>query len=470
MIALSLPARVLTLVAGFVVMALAIMVYGLMSLADYNRMMTDYGRAYENAYMGERLNHAITTSVMESRGLYLSTTAADDQRYSQSVERALTDTTQIVAQWRAEKIATPDMQLDRIAAGVQTFIDERHDILRAALGQSKKAAQALARAHRPERQALQADIDRVVAQTRQALATTKAQADAYGGQRTVTFVVATLVFIVVMALMMLWVASHYITREIARIRRDEERRETLLSQLVETNTDLERFAYVASHDMLEPIRMVNIYSQMVAEDYKGQLDETGRKYLNVITASAARMHAMVHDLLHYARLQHDHDRPGPVDLNDELANVRANFGRLIQETGAQVDAEPLPPVQGNPVQIQRLIGNLVANAIKYQPPGQTPVVTISAVERDEMWEFTVADNGIGIDPQFAGQIFEPFRRLHTWDQYEGSGMGLAICRKIVERHGGRIWGESAPGQGTRIHFTLPRVVPAAAAKPVRTAA
>ncbi len=470
MITLSLPARVLTLVAGFVVMALAIMVYGVASLADYNRMMTDYGRAYENAYMGERLNHAITTSVMESRGLYLSTTEADDQKYTRSVEYALSDTAQIVAQWQAEHITTPDMQFDRLASRVQAYIQQRHDILHAALTDSKASAQALARNHRAERQALQADIDRVVAETRQTLAATKARADAYRGQRTLTFIVATLIWIMVTTLLTLWVVRHFITREIARIRLEDARREKLLNELVETNSDLERFAYVASHDMLEPIRMVNIYSQMVAEDYKGELDETGRKYLHVITTSAARMHAMVHDLLQYARLQHDHDRHEAVDVNDELDNVRANFGRLILETGARVEAGPLPPVQANPVQVQRLLGNLVANAIKYQPAGQTPVVTIEAADRGEVWEFTVADNGIGIDPQFATQVFEPFRRLHTWDQFEGSGMGLAICRKIVERHGGRIWVEAPSGEGTRIHFTLPKVVPVVEARLVRDAA
>lgn len=470
MTTLSLPARILTLVAGFVVMALAIMAYGVASLTDYNRMMTDYGRAYGNAYMGERLNLAITTSVMESRGLYLSTTAADDRKYSQSVERALVDTAGIVAQWRAEHIATPDMQLDRLSARVQTYIRERHEILHAALNVSKAAAQDLAQDHRLERQLLQADIDRVVDQTRQTLAATKAHADAYRSQRTLTFILATLGWILVTTLLTLWLVRHFITREIARIRLEDVRREKLLSQLVEVNTDLERFAYVASHDMLEPIRMVNIYSQMVAEDYRGELDETGRKYLHVITTSAARMHAMVHDLLQYARLQHEHDRYEAVDLDAELDNVRANFGRLILETGAKVEAEPLPPVQANPVQMQRLLGNLVANAIKYQPAGQTPVVTIRAVDRGEMWEFTVADNGIGIDPQFATQVFEPFRRLHTWNEFEGTGMGLAICRKIVERHGGRIWLESAPGEGTRIRFTLPKVVPVVEAKAVRDAA
>jgi len=460
MITLSLRTRILTLVAGFVVMALAVMLFGLASLSDYDRMMTDYGRAYENAYMGERLNHLMTSSLMESRGLYLSNSPSEDQGYIRNIENDLAATDAVIAQWRAEKVAPPDMDFDRLAARVQAFIQLRYDILRVTR-ESKTAGRALGLRYKPQRQALQADIDRVVQQTRQTLAAARARGEAYRRQRTVTFVLATLVWIGVTTALTLWLVSHFITREITRIRVEDEKREKLLKQLVETNTDLERFAYVASHDMLEPVRMVNIYSQMIAEDYRHELDETGRKYLHVITTSAGRIHTMVQDLLQYARLQHDHDRHEAVDLNAELDNVRANFGRLILDTGARVEAQDLPQVQANPVQVQRLLGNLVANAIKYQPEGQTPVVTIGAVDRGGQWEITVADNGIGIDPQFASQVFEPFRRLHTWDQYEGSGMGLAICRKIVERHGGRIWIESQPGEGTRVRFTLPKAVPLA---------
>jgi signal transduction histidine kinase len=469
MMTLSLRARILTLVAGFVVMALAIMLFGLATLADYDRMMTDYGRAYENAYMGERLNHLMTSSLMESRGLYLSNAPAEDQAYIRNIEDDLAQTDAILEQWRAEKVATPDIGFDRLAARVHAFVQVRYGILRVTR-QSKTAGRALGLAYKPQRQALQADIDRMVQQTRQTLAAARARGEAYRRQRTVTFVVATLIWIGVTTLLTLWVVSHFITREIARIRVEDEKREKLLKQLVETNTDLERFAYVASHDMLEPVRMVNIYSQMVAEDYRSVLDESGRKYLHIISASAARMHAMVQDLLHYSRLPHDHDRHEPVDLNAELDCVRANFGRLINDSGARIEADALPQVQANPVQVQRLLGNLVANAIKYQPEGQVPIVRIDAVDRGDMWEIAVADNGIGIDPQFATQVFEPFRRLHTWDQYEGSGMGLAICRKIVERHGGRIRIDPQPGEGTRIVFTLPKVVPVPQTGEVRTAA
>ncbi len=204
--------------------------------------------------------------------------------------------------------------------------------------------------------------------------------------------------------------------------------------------------------------MVNIYSQMIARDYDSQLDDTGRQYLGVVTTSASRMHGLVQDLLQYSRLQHDHARPETVDLTTQLDHVRGNFTKLIDDTGAVIEAHDLPQVNANPVQVQRLLGNLIANAIKYQPPGQTPHITLTATDLGDQWQITVADNGLGVDPHFATQIFEPFRRLHTWDQYEGSGMGLAICRKIVDRHGGRIWVDPAPGQGATFHFTLPRAI------------
>jgi len=467
---LSLRARILTLVVGFVVMAVAVMLFGLASLSDYSRMMDGYGRAYENAYMGERLNHLITASVMDSRGLYHSQSAADDLKFSQSVERTLAEAQGVIAQWQAEKIASPEMQIDRLAGRIHAFIQERYDILRLARTDSKAAGEAMAVASRPQREALQADIDHVVAQTRETLRVTKAHTDAYRRDRTVTFVVATLAWIGVTALLMLWVISHFITREITRIRAEEVQREKLLKRLMETNTELERFAFVASHDMLEPVRMVNIYSQMVAEDYRDVLDETGRKYLRVIGASATRIHSMVQDLLQYSRLQHGHEHHEAVDLNAELNSVRSNLGRLVEDTAAEVVAEVLPQVQANPIQMQRLLGNLIGNAIKYQPSGQMPVVRVSAEEDGDYWRIVVADNGIGIDPQFFVQVFEPFRRLHTWDQFEGSGMGLPICRKIVERHGGRIWIESQPGEGTRVLFTLPKVVRMAEAANVRNAA
>ena len=453
---LSLRTRILTLVAGFVLMALAIMLYGLASLSDYSHMMSDYGRAYENAYMGERLNHLITASIMEARGLYLSKSPEDDQMFIGNIERTLGETEDVLEQWKAEKVATPEMQLDKLSERVRAFVKMRYDVLRLTRSQSKAAGQAFGLTYRPERLALQADITRVIGQTRKVLEDTKVRADTYRKERMVTFIVATLLSILVTTVLILWVMSHFITREIARIRDENENREKLLKQLMDTNTELERFAYVASHDLQEPVRMVKIYSELIASDYESKLDDSGREYLGMVTASAARMYVLIQDLLQYSRLQHDQAGSEIISLQGQLQYVKDNLKRLIEDSGAEISADGLPDVPGNPVQIQRLLSNLLANAIKYQPRGQKPVITIRATEALDTWQIDIADNGLGIDPQFSTQIFEPFRRLHTWDQIEGSGMGLAICRKIVERHGGQIWVESEIGRGARFCFTLPK--------------
>jgi PAS domain S-box-containing protein len=229
----------------------------------------------------------------------------------------------------------------------------------------------------------------------------------------------------------------------------------LMTRLTESNAELERFAYVASHDMQEPVRMMLSFSELLAQDYAETLGVEGQEYLKIIGSSAERMRNMIHDLLDYARLDGEGQRFGPVDLRRELGLVEDNLRQLIEDTGAVIVCDELPMVQGSAVQLMRVLQNLVINAIKYQPPGQMPRLHLGGREAEGEKIFCLQDNGIGIQPGFIDEIFEPFRRLHSWDSIPGSGLGLAVCRKIVERHGGRIWAESAPGAGTRIFFTLP---------------
>lgn len=200
--------------------------------------------------------------------------------------------------------------------------------------------------------------------------------------------------------------------------------------------------------------MVLNFSQIVLKDYHDRLDEEGREYLKIVGDSAMRMRDMVQDLLEYARLGTDGLNVGDVDLGLELTHVTENLGGLIDEARAQITHDPLPMVRGSAVQLMRLMQNLVANAIKYHKPGEAPLVHVGVSETQEHWEISVADNGLGIDPAFIEQIFEPFRRLHTWDAIKGSGLGLAVGRKIAESHGGRIWVTSKPGQGSTFTFTL----------------
>ncbi len=247
-----------------------------------------------------------------------------------------------------------------------------------------------------------------------------------------------------------------IVRDITVARQEHEARQRLLARLTESNTELERFAYVASHDMQEPLRMVLNFSQIIAADYADVLDEEGRDYLRIVGDSAMRMRDMVQDLLEYARLGREGMSMSDVDMEVELNHVLTNLKELIGDSEAVITADPLPFVEGNAVQIMRLLQNLIANAIKYQKPGNTPHVHVSVTPEGQDWHFTVRDNGMGIDPAFVNQVFEPFRRLHTWEAIRGSGLGLAVCRKIIDSHGGRIWATSKPGEGSIFHFTIPK--------------
>ena len=250
-----------------------------------------------------------------------------------------------------------------------------------------------------------------------------------------------------------------IVRDITRQKQAEENRQRLLERLTESNTELERFAYVASHDMQEPLRMVLNFSQIVATDYADKLDDEGREYLKIVGDSAMRMRDMVQDLLDYARLGQEGRILAPVDMEKEVDHVLVNLSQMITASQARITYDVLPTVTGHAVQLMRLLQNLIGNAIKFQPKGRLPVVHVGVAEQDDNWLFSVRDNGVGIDPAFAGQIFEPFRRLHTWEAVAGTGLGLAVCRKITDSHGGRIWVESRPGEGSTFYFTLPKVRP-----------
>lgn len=251
---------------------------------------------------------------------------------------------------------------------------------------------------------------------------------------------------------------HYtgIIRDITKAKQAEAARQKLLKRLTDSNTELERFAYVASHDMQEPLRMVLNFSQIIAHDYADKLDDDGREYLKIIGDSAARMRDMVQDLLEYARLDKDSGRYGQVDLRIELAHVLENLRTLTKESQAVITYDPLPVICGNGVQLMRLMQNLIANAIKYQKPRRLPVVHVGCEDDGDYWRISVRDNGMGIEDAFVDQIFEPFRRLHSWEGIQGSGLGLSVCRKIVESHGGRIWAVSEPDTGSTFFFTIPK--------------
>jgi PAS domain S-box-containing protein len=252
-----------------------------------------------------------------------------------------------------------------------------------------------------------------------------------------------------------------IIRDVSERRRVEQQlRQTAAAlehqtvELMRSNAELQQFAYVASHDLQEPLRMVASYTQLLARRYEGKLDQDADEFIAFAVDGAKRMQALINDLLAYSRVGTQGRDFTPTDLNETVDRVIADLTAAIDDTGATVHREHLPTVPGDPVQLDQLFQNLISNAIKFRG-SETPRVDVTAERQGREWRVSVRDNGIGIAPEFADRIFIIFQRLHTRDEYPGTGIGLAICKKIVERHGGQIWLESEPGTGATLTFTLP---------------
>ncbi|MBX3045985.1 MAG: PAS domain-containing protein [Anaerolineales bacterium] len=234
------------------------------------------------------------------------------------------------------------------------------------------------------------------------------------------------------------------------------------TDLERSNQELEQFAYVASHDLQEPLRMVSSYMQLLESRYKDKLDDDAKEFIDFAVDGAARMQRLIQDLLAFSRVGTRGRAPEVVSAEAALTEALHNLGVRIQENGARIEHEELPTVFVDRNQLTQVFQNLVGNAIKFRAERE-PVITVQARPHGEFYEFRVQDNGIGFDPKHADRIFIIFQRLNSRETYEGTGIGLAICKKIIERHGGRIWVESAVGEGTTFYFTLPRQPQAAEA-------
>ncbi|HEY6900377.1 MAG TPA: ATP-binding protein [Puia sp.] len=224
-------------------------------------------------------------------------------------------------------------------------------------------------------------------------------------------------------------------------------------ELASSNAELERFAYIASHDLQEPLRMVSSFLQLLQKKYGGQLDAKADQYIHYAVDGAERMKALIMDLLEYSRVGTGKESFVWVDTNEVLKEVGDIFREKIISARATVNIGPMPTVWGDKVQVTQLFQNLISNALKYQSEAP-PVISIRAKEEATHYLFSIEDNGIGIDPQFFDKIFIIFQRLHNKSDYSGTGIGLAICKKIVERHGGKIWVESEPQKGSTFYFTI----------------
>lgn len=225
------------------------------------------------------------------------------------------------------------------------------------------------------------------------------------------------------------------------------------TDLERSNKELEQFAYVASHDLQEPLRMVVSYLQLIERRFKDKFDSDGLQFLKFAVDGGQRMQALILDLLEFSRVGTRRKPFETVDLNKVIQDVRANLKMAILETGATISVDSLPAVRGDFTQLEQLLQNLVSNGIKFRGK-YAPVIQVSAERGEREWRISVRDNGIGIEKQYFGRIFIIFQRLHTREDYAGTGIGLAVCKKIVERHGGRIWVESEPGKGSVFTFTI----------------
>jgi light-regulated signal transduction histidine kinase (bacteriophytochrome) len=249
-------------------------------------------------------------------------------------------------------------------------------------------------------------------------------------------------------------------KRLLRLRRlAEEDLAQKVDQLARSNAELEQFAYVASHDLQEPLRMVAAYTQLLAERYRGKLDENADKFIGYASEGALRMQALIQDLLAFSRVGRNDARCAEVDCDGVMKEILLSLGPAMQESGAVVTHGSLPVVCADRSQLTQVFQNLVGNAIKFRGK-EAPAVSVQAEKSGEQWLFSVSDNGIGIAPEHAENIFVVFQRLHARTEYPGNGIGLAICKKIVQHYGGKIWVEGQADHGSVFKFTLPSAGPA----------
>ena len=228
-----------------------------------------------------------------------------------------------------------------------------------------------------------------------------------------------------------------------------------LERYIASNLELEQFAYIASHDLKEPIRTIISFSQLLELKFREVIDPEAKDYITYIIDGARRMQALIEGLLDYSRVDHEGRPFERIDMDRLMETVLRNLHAPIADRQVEVIYDDLPPVDGDSVQLGQLLQNLISNGIKFNDKDRPEIRVTAELLRDDWW-FSVSDNGIGMDPENTGRIFGIFRRLHTRDEYEGAGIGLAVCKKIVERHGGRLQVESEPGKGTTFRFCIPR--------------
>ena len=234
-----------------------------------------------------------------------------------------------------------------------------------------------------------------------------------------------------------------------------KKRQTIEEDLKQSNSEIKQFAYIASHDLQEPLQTIMSFITLLQEDYQGKFDPVADKYFEYINKSALRMRALITALLDYSRLGKDAE-PSILETKNIVEELKTDLSKLIEKERVEINVGTLPEVFGYEVEMRQLFQNLVTNAIKFSHAERSPEISISAEQTGGNWTFSISDNGIGIDKIHLSKIFIIFKRLHRRDEYEGTGIGLAHCKKIVEMHNGKIWAESKPGLGSTFYFTIPQ--------------
>lgn len=247
-----------------------------------------------------------------------------------------------------------------------------------------------------------------------------------------------------------------VIRDISKLKQVEKDLERRTEDFKRVNEELKQFAYTASHDLQEPLRMISSYTRLLAKRYKDKLDENANDYINFAVDGAIRMQKLIDSLLYYSRIGNLIKKFKPVNLNEAVENANLNLKLLIEETKANLIVKDLPTVMADPTQMTQLLQNLISNALKYKEEDKIPEITISAKSDRDYWIISVKDNGIGIEKNDYDRIFQVFQRLHPKNEFSGTGMGLAICKKIVEYHGGDIWVDSSLGEGSTFYFSIPK--------------
>jgi PAS domain S-box-containing protein len=245
-----------------------------------------------------------------------------------------------------------------------------------------------------------------------------------------------------------------ITRDLTEKKLVEDQKRIYIEKLEHQNMELQQFTYVASHDLQEPLRSISSLVEILAEQYTGKLSDEADNYFRFILQSSSRMSQLITGLLDYSRIGAKESAPEKVDCNEIIEIVKADLQKSIQDSGARIVVKELPVINAYPMELTLLFQNLMSNAIKFKKADQSPRINITSCKIDGGWLFSFCDNGIGMEDRFKERIFEMFQRLHNKKLYEGTGIGLAHCKKIVTMHNGKIWVESAPGKGSQFYFTI----------------